>query len=153
MKRLKELIASLGLSQSEFLKQVRFSPGYLSQKSFKQSLILPSSADKLQESIPNLNIGWLLEGIGEMTTDGQPARINRFKGVTISDSFNRNSLSNINVNSSCPDEVLVTMKERIVQLESEVERLHEMNARLQEANNQLGDILASVLCNGNNIAH
>ena len=145
--RLKELIASLGISQSDFLKRVKFSPSYLSQKSFKQSMILPSSARRLQEFIPNLNVDWLLDGEGEMTTDGQPARIIVRKSKRdMSDSFNGNG------NADVSYELYVAFKDRIVQLEKEVERLLDSNIRLQESNKQLGDIIKSVLSNGSNVA-
>lgn len=68
--RLLQFIDYLGITVAEFERSVGFSNGYI--RNISKS-IQPSKAEKISSVYPEVNIGWVLSGEGEMLKSDNPA--------------------------------------------------------------------------------
>lgn len=68
--RLKEYLDFEGLNNSRFEKRCGLYNGFVKDM---DTQIKFESLGKIAEGCPNLNLGWLFSGVGQMTIGGQPA--------------------------------------------------------------------------------
>lgn len=131
--RLKEFIATQGISEREFCRRIGVSSGYI--ESIKQS-ISPKVMQTITMHFPELNPLWLLMGRGDMTkTDKDETHQQAAGGMLPSD-----MLAELLVEARTEKARLLTANEKLTEVvQSQQETIAELTREIKKANARMED--------------
>ena len=125
--RMKEFIASLGVSEREFCRKIGVSSAYV--ESIKQS-VSPKVMQTISIHYPELNPIWLLLGKGEMLKTDKPEPVQQQGGVLPSE-----MLAELLVEARTEKARLLAANEKLTSVvESQQQTIEELTRQLKKAN-------------------
>lgn len=140
-RRLEAFIAYLGISTRAFERDAHVAVGFV--RSIRQS-ISPAKQKLIQNAYPDLNIGWLLTGEGEMFRGPTPVH------QTMTESPNsvqiaHSSAESVNINNKTEQGMEEAFMQKIVdRLMGSNEALVASNSELTRTNSRLTEEIASI---------